>query len=97
LLPAEDLLAGAVELEGRTVLTRRPGMVLRVMEGPGYAGLQYSGGKLMGPAKIGPALRYIVRSSSIPVQSLPGLGEKEQLVLAGRLVRSGVLAVREAP
>jgi bifunctional lysine-specific demethylase and histidyl-hydroxylase NO66 len=95
--PAEDLLAEAVELEGRTVLARRPGLVLRVMEGPGYAGLQYSGGKLMGPAKIGPALRYIARNATLPIQALPGLGEKEQLVLAGRLVRSGVLAVRESP
>ena len=95
--PAEDLLAGAVELEISAVLTRRPGMVLRVMEGPGYAGLQYSGGKLMGPAKIGPALRHVARGSAIPVRSLPGLSEKEQLVLAGRLVRSGVLAVRETP
>ncbi|ADO71930.1 cupin domain-containing protein [Stigmatella aurantiaca] len=95
--PTEDLLEGAVELKGSTVLTRRPGMVLRVMEGPGYAGLQYSGGKLMGPAKIGPALRHIAKGSVIPVQSLPGLSEKEQLVLAGRLVRSGVLAVQETP
>jgi lysine-specific demethylase/histidyl-hydroxylase NO66 len=93
--PAEDLLEGPVEVEGSAVLERRPGMVLRLVEGPGYAGLQYSGGKLMGPAKIGPALRHITRHSVIPVRSLPGLSEKEQLVLAGRLVRNGVLLVQE--
>lgn len=94
--PAEDLLEGPVEVQASAVLARRPGVVLRVTEGPGYAGLQYSGGKFMGPAKIGPALRHVARNSVLPVRSLPGLSEKEQLVLAGRLVRSGVLAVREA-
>ncbi|AKQ64443.1 cupin 4 family protein [Myxococcus hansupus] len=95
--PAEDLLDAPVALEASAVLSRRPGVVLRVMEGPGYAGLQYSGGKLLGPAKIGPALRHVVRGSTLVVRDLPGLSEKEQLVLAGRLVRGGVLRVKETP
>ncbi|MCP3101660.1 cupin domain-containing protein [Myxococcus sp. K15C18031901] len=95
--PTEDLLEEPAALAISAVLTRRPGLVLRVMEGPGYAGLQYSGGKLVGPAKIAPALRHILLASDIVVRDLPGLSEKEQLVLAGRLVRGGVLRVREDP
>ncbi|HYO58015.1 cupin domain-containing protein, partial [Archangium sp.] len=95
--PVEDLLMDAVELGSDAVLGRREGMVFRVLEGPGYAALQYSGGKLVGPAKIGPALRHITQNTFVPVRSLPGLSQKEQCVLAGRLVRNGILVVQEAP
>ncbi|MET0403485.1 MAG: cupin domain-containing protein [Cystobacter sp.] len=90
-LPDEGLLLEDAVLEGNAVLGRREGVVLRVVEGPGYAALQYSGGKLVGPAKIAPALRHISRHAVVSVRSLPGLSPKEQEVLAGRLVRDGIL------
>ena len=96
-LPEEALLGETVVLSGEAVLGRREGMVLRVMEGPGYAALQYSGGKLVGPARIGPALWHISRNTVVAVGSLPGLSQKEQCVLAERLVRNGILIAQEAP
>lgn len=95
--PEEELLEGGAALGSEAVLGRREGMLLRVMEGPGYAALQYSGGKLVGPARIGPALRHISRNTVVAVRSLPGLSQKEQCVLAERLVRTGVLVTRGAP
>ncbi|WNG29032.1 cupin [Cystobacter fuscus] len=95
--PLEELLVDTVEPGNDAILGRREGMVFRVLEGPGYAALQYSGGKLVGPAKIGPALRHVTQNTLVPVRSLPGLSQKEQCVLAGRLVRNGILIVQEAP
>ncbi|MFY0579581.1 hypothetical protein ACN28S_39795 [Cystobacter fuscus] len=95
--PLEELLVDTVEPGNDAILGRREGMVFRVLEGPGYAALQYSGGKLVGPAKIGPALRHVTQNTLVPVRSLPGLSQKEQCVLAGRLVRNGILVVQEAP
>ncbi|MGA9768414.1 MAG: cupin domain-containing protein [Blastocatellia bacterium] len=93
--PGNDLLREEVELEIDTVLVRRRGVICRALEGPGYAGIQYSGGKILGPEKIAPALRYIARHRSFAVRAIAGdLTEREKLVLARRLVRDGLLEVR---
>lgn len=94
--PAGDLLAEEVELDINTVLVRRKGMICRAIEGPGYAAIQYSGGKILGPEKIAPALRYVTQNRSFAVSSMAGdLTEREKLVLARRLVRDGLLEVKE--
>ena len=95
--PGDDLLAKEAELDIDTVLARRRGMICRALEGPGYAAIQYSGGKLLGPEKIAPALRYVAQHRSFSVRSIAGdLTEREKLVLARRLVRDGLLEVKEA-
>jgi ribosomal protein L16 Arg81 hydroxylase len=94
---ASDFLVDEIELAPDTVLVRRAGMICRVMEGAGYAVIQYSGGKIMGPAKIAPALRHIAERQVFSVGSLPGeLNEREKLVLARRLIRDGLLEVKSA-
>ncbi len=95
--PGDELLTEGLELGSDAVLGRREGMVFRVVEGPGYAALQYSGGKLVGPARIGPALKHISSHAVVAVRALPGLNPKEQRVLAERLVRNGVLIAQGTP
>lgn len=94
--PAGDLLARTAEIRGDSVLARRAGVSCRLLNSPGVAGLQYSGGRIVGPVRIGPALEHVVRSRVFSVRSLPGLRDEERLVLARRLVRAGVLVVQES-
>ncbi len=90
--PGDDLFRERPELGLDSVLTRRDGMLVRVLEGPGYAGLQYPGGKLTGPPKIAPALHHVERHRRFAVASLPGeLDGNEKVVLARRMVRDGLL------
>jgi bifunctional lysine-specific demethylase and histidyl-hydroxylase NO66 len=93
--PAGDgLLEPERELGPGSLLRRRPGVLCHMVEGPGHAVIQYSGGKIAGPAKIAPALRYIAAHRSFSASSLPGdLSERERLVLLRRLIRDGLLAV----
>ena len=93
--PNDDLLAAEIELDIDTLLARRKGVICRALEGPGYSAIQYSGGKILGPEKIAPALRYVAEHRSFSVRSIAGdLTEREKLVLARRLVRDGLLEVR---
>jgi lysine-specific demethylase/histidyl-hydroxylase NO66 len=93
-MPGDDLFRDPSELGLDSVLTRREGMLVRVLEGPGYASLQFSGGKLTGPPKIAPALRHVERHRRFSVASLPGeLDANEKMVLARRMVRDGLLAI----
>jgi hypothetical protein len=96
--PGDDLLAEEVEIDPDTLLARRPGVICCALEGPGYAGIQYSGGRILGPPKIAAALRYVAERRIFSVRSLAGdLTEREKLVLARRLVREGLLEVKERP
>lgn len=77
-----------------TVVTRAEGALHHVSAGPGQAAiLQYTGGKIVGPAKIAPALRYIAaQRGPFTVGSLPdSLGAGEKVVLVRRLVHEGLL------
>ncbi|WP_437664955.1 cupin domain-containing protein [Sorangium sp. So ce1182] len=94
--PPDDLLAGEAEVGIDAVLVRRAGVACRASIGPGGACLQYSGGKLAAPPRLGPALRCVAERRAIAVRSLPGLKDAERLVLARRLVRAGVLVVEGA-
>jgi lysine-specific demethylase/histidyl-hydroxylase NO66 len=95
--PGDALLMQEEELTVDTVLERRKGVICRSLEGPGYAGIHYSGGRIMGPGKIAPALRFVSENRSFPVRSLDGgLSDKEKLVLARRLVKEGLLCVTVA-
>lgn len=93
----DDLLKLEGDLGPSSVLSHRQGVLCRTLEGPGHAGIQYSGGKIVGPAKIAPALRYIAANRRFSASSLPGdLNDRERLVLLRRLVRDGLLAVETA-
>ncbi|MEA2163991.1 MAG: bifunctional lysine-specific demethylase and histidyl-hydroxylase [Thermoanaerobaculia bacterium] len=90
----EGMTSEDVEVGPETVVARRPGVICRVFEGPGYAGVQYSGGKMVGPPKILQAVRHIADHRRFPVRELAGdLSEKETLVLVRRLMRDGVLTL----
>jgi hypothetical protein len=70
-------------------------VICRALEGPGYAAIQYSGGKIVGPQKIGSALRYIAQHQTFAMRDLPDdLTGQEKLVLVRRLIRGGLLEPR---
>ncbi len=90
--PEEDFFTLDADLAPDTTLRRRRGMICRASHGPGYAVLQYSGGRLTGPEKIGPTLDYVEQNHSFVVRSLPGdLNDREKIVLARRLINEGLL------
>ena len=94
----DDLLADEVELRLDTVLRRRVGVICRTLEGPRYAGIQYSGGKIIGPTKIAAALRFVTEHTEFSVGSIASdLTDQEKLVLARRLIREGLLEVKQTP
>lgn len=93
--PGDEHPTAEDELNAKTLLARRSGVICRAIEGAGYAVIQYSGGKILGPEKIGAALRYIAQNHMFSIRDLPGnLTEMEKLVLARRLVRGGLLESR---
>jgi ribosomal protein L16 Arg81 hydroxylase len=86
--------AGADRLTLDTVLARRPGAVCRVLLDADGATIEFPGGRVTGPARIAPALRFIAQSQSFPVRNLPdNLGDEGKVVLAGRLLREGLLSI----
>lgn len=89
---------GVERMDLDTVLARSPGALCRVLvEGDGVA-IEFPGGRLGGPAKIAPALRFVARTERFPVRALPdGLGDGGKLVLARRLVGEGLLTVVREP
>ncbi len=93
----DDLWQLEREIGPESILCRRPGVLCRTIEGPGHAGIQYSGGKIVGPPKIAPALRHIAAHARFAAAALPGgLNERERLVLLRRLVRDGLLEVEHS-
>ncbi|MBB3033830.1 cupin domain-containing protein [Alteriqipengyuania lutimaris] len=90
-LPREGLLAEDVPLGKDTALTRREGVICVAEGDTGQPALIYSGGILRGPAKIAEAIAFVAARRDWSPQDLPGLGEREALVLARRLVREGVV------
>lgn len=93
--PGDEHPEAEGELSADTILARRSGVICRAVEGPGYAAMLYSGGKIAGPEKIGPALSFISRNRTFSIRDLPGhLSEQEKLVLARRLMRGGLLELR---
>lgn len=80
------------EIDARTELEKRHTSLVRVFESQGAAGIQFSGNQIVGPAKIGEALRHIAQTDRFTPESLPGaLSPNEKLVLVKRLVRVGLL------
>lgn len=90
-LPREDLLADDALLQNDTALIRREGVICIAEGGADQPALIYSGGILRGPAKIAEAIAFVASRRTWSPQELPGLGEREALVLARRLVREGVV------
>jgi ribosomal protein L16 Arg81 hydroxylase len=82
------------EIGPQTPLRKRRVALARVFQKDGYAGVQFSGNQLVGPAKIAEPLRHIAGTETFTPAGLPGpLNENEKLVLARRLVRVGLLTL----
>lgn len=95
--PGDDFLAGEPELTADTVVRVRDGVICQVFQGAGYAGIRYSGGRIAGPAKIGPALDALRRRRRSTIRELDEkLSAREAVVLVRRLIRDGLLEVEGA-
>lgn len=87
---------GEEDLDLDTVLARRPGMVCRVVEERAWAAIEFPGGRVGGPLKIAPALRFIAGTERFAIGALPDdLGPGGKLVLARRLLRERLLAIAD--
>jgi ribosomal protein L16 Arg81 hydroxylase len=92
--PDDDFLHAPPALGEDTIVRVREGVACQVFEGAGIAGIRYSGGRISGPAKIGPALRHLARRRRAAIRDLdPGLRLREAQVLATRLLREGLIEV----
>jgi hypothetical protein len=90
--------AGAdTPLTAESVLVKRPGALCRVLVDGDMALLEFPGGRLGGPARIAPALRFIAATDRFAVQEMPQLGADAKLVLARRAVSEGLLAIGPEP
>jgi hypothetical protein len=99
MLPRDHFVSPAEvdSMNADTVLTKSPGAVCRCLVGPERALIQFPGGQVGGPARIGPALQFIAQTQRFAVRELPeGLGVNGKLVLVRRLVREGMLSVVQA-
>ena len=84
--------ADAERLQLDSVVERAPGTVCRVIEGDGWAGIEYPGQRVDGPSKIASALRFMTRTPRFVVQALPDdLTSDAKLTLVRRLVRTRFL------
>ena len=88
------------ELGLDTVVARQPAAICRVVESAGGVAIEFPGNRVAGPARIGPALRFVAAAGEFTARDLPGeLSDEGKLVLVRRLVREGLLRVvgRSAP
>lgn len=81
------------EIALETRLRKRRIALSRLFDAEGGAGMQFSGNSIAGPAKIGPALAFVRAATDFTPADLPGLGDRERLVLARRLVAIGLLTL----
>jgi ribosomal protein L16 Arg81 hydroxylase len=80
-----------------TVLQRAEGVICRLAE-EHTVSIQFPGNRVQGPQQIAPALRFIMTTERFPVRALPGeLNDSSKLVLAGRLIREGLLTIAGVP
>jgi hypothetical protein len=95
--PADGHFAGLFsEIRPDTRLKRRQGSMHRLFGENGYAGMQFSGNQIVGPAKIAEALRFVAEHETFTAAAIQGpMSEAEKLVLVRRLVRIGLLTVVE--
>jgi hypothetical protein len=85
---------GVDDIDLSTVLVKSPGAICRCTVHADAATIQFPGGQISGPARIGPALCFIAVSQRFAVRELPDiLGVAGNLVLAKRLVREGLLTI----
>lgn len=74
-----------------TVLTKREGILYRVTTEGRFATIQFSGNMLRMPRKVELALHFVKDLEQFSVSDMPGLADKEKLVLARHLVKEGFL------
>ncbi|QJW93686.1 cupin domain-containing protein [Frigoriglobus tundricola] len=80
-----------------TVLTKRPGGICRVLVAGDTALLEFPGGRLGGPIRIAPALRFFAETDRFVVRDMPDMSADAKLVLARRAVREGLFVVHANP
>ena len=84
-------------VDGDTVLVKTPGALCRCRVDEAGAMIQFPGGQVTGPTKIGPALQFIARSDRFAVRDLPGdLENGGKVTLARRFIREGLLMIAES-
>ncbi len=85
---------GVDDIGLNTVLAKSPGAICRCTVNADTAAIQFPGGQISGPARIGPALQFIAGSHRFAVRELPDdLGVAGNLVLAKRLIRERLLMI----
>jgi hypothetical protein len=95
-LPADFFTAAdeAERLGLDSVVEQAPGVICRVVEGEDWAGIEYPGNRVEGPAKIAQALHFVARTPRFAVRALPDdLTADAKLLLVRRLVRARFLTV----
>jgi hypothetical protein len=84
----------AARLDLDTVVERAPGVICRVVEGDGWAGIEFPGDRVDGPSKVASALRFIARTPRFAARALPDdLAAEAKLLLVRRLVRARLLVI----
>jgi hypothetical protein len=87
----------AESLDEDTLLEKRPGMICRVVQEGAWVAIEFPGGRVEGPLKIAPALRFVAETEEFPISALPGVsGRESKLVLARRLLSEGLVRVAVA-
>jgi hypothetical protein len=85
---------GVDDIGLNTVLVKAPGAICRCSVHADSAAINFPGGQISGPARIGPVLCYIAGAQRFAVRELPNnLGVAGNLVLVKRLVREGLLSI----
>jgi hypothetical protein len=80
-----------------TVLVRRPGAICRVRIDGDLVFLEFPGGRIGGPLRIAPALRFLAATERFAVREMPELGSDARSVLARRAIQEGLLRIVAEP
>ena len=86
-----DLAAG-IDLD--TVVTRRPGSIVRTARSGAEARLVFPGSFVAGPVKLFWAFDFVARTETFAVRDIPGwYSDDERVVVTRALVRAGFLGI----
>jgi hypothetical protein len=98
MLPQARFVAqrGVDDIGLSSVLVKAPGAICRCSVYSDSAIINFPGGQISGPARIGPVLCYIAVAERFAVRELPNnLGVAGNIVLVKRLVREGLLSIEQ--
>lgn len=87
-------LSQVSSLDQDTRVARRPGLMCKVISSASGASIHFNGNAVSAPRAIEPALQFLVVNEKFAVRDLPDcLADEDKVVLAGRLVREGLLTI----